>query len=80
MKSITQALKLYKIDNSVYPSTQEGLKHLVVKKYFEENRLPKDPWGSDFIYTLDDELYEIISLGIDKKESDNDIYYSKCNK
>ena len=80
MKSITQALKLYKIDNSVYPSTEEGLQHLVLKKYFEENRLPKDPWGMNFIYTLDDEVYEIISLGTDKKESDNDIYYSKCNK
>lgn len=82
MKSITQALKMYKIDNSSYPSTEKGLSLLVEKKYFEDNKLPKDSWGSNYIYTLDDEIYEIISFGGDKKEGGNDdIYYTKdCNK
>jgi general secretion pathway protein G len=31
MKSIDQALKMYKIDNSAYPSTEEGLNLLVEK-------------------------------------------------
>ena len=39
MKSISQSLKMFKIDNSVYPSTEEGLNLLVEKKYFEENFL-----------------------------------------
>jgi general secretion pathway protein G len=34
MKSIDQALKMYKIDNSAYPSTEEGLNLLVEKKIF----------------------------------------------
>ncbi|MCJ8326490.1 MAG: type II secretion system major pseudopilin GspG [Campylobacterales bacterium] len=81
MKSISQSLKMFKIDNSVYPSTEEGLNLLVEKKYFEENRQPKDPWGSEYIYTLNEEVFDLISLGADKKESSsNDIYYSKCHK
>ena len=81
MKSITQALKMYKIDNSSYPSTEEGLKILVDQKYFEDNKLPKDSWGSSYIYIFDEDIYEIISFGGDKKEGGNDdIYYSKCDQ
>ncbi len=86
MKSITQALKMYKIDNSSYPPTEEngksGLQILVDEKYFEDNKLPKDSWGSNYIYTFDEDLYEIISLGGNKKEGGNDdLYYTKdCNK
>lgn len=77
MKSIAQALKMYKIDNSSYPTTEEGLNLLVEKKYFEDNKLPKDSWGSNYIYTLTEESFEIISLGADKKEGTDDIYYYK---
>ena len=81
MKSVTQALKMYKIDNSSYPTTQDGLKVLVEKKYFEDNKLPKDSWGNNFIYTLDDGKVELVSFGPDKKEGgDDDIYYSKCGE
>jgi general secretion pathway protein G len=79
MKSIAQALKMYKIDNSSYPTTEEGLNLLVEKKYFEDNKLPKDSWGQNYIYTSEGDNFEIISLGADKKEGENDIYYSKCN-
>ena len=76
MKSIAQAVKMYKIDNSNYPSTEEGLP----VKYFENNKLPKDSWGNGYIYTLDENNFDIISRGGDKKEgTDDDIYYSKCN-
>lgn len=79
IKSIAQALKMYKIDNSAYPSTQEGLKHLAQKGYFDEGKLPVDPWGMEYIYTASDSSFEIISLGADKKEGGgDDIYYSKC--
>jgi len=78
MKSISQALKMYKIDNSTYPTTEEGLQLLVEKKYFEDNKLPLDSWGSKYIYTADENSFEIISLGADKKEGGkNDIYYFK---
>jgi len=76
MKSIAQAVKMYKIDNSNYPSTEDGLP----AKYFENKKLPKDSWGKNYIYTLDENSFEIISRGGDKKEgTDDDIYYSKCN-
>ncbi len=79
MKSISQSLKMYKIDNSSYPSTEEGLQLLVEKKYFEDNKLPVDSWGNNFIYTTDEDTFDIISLGADKKESGgDDIYSSKC--
>ena len=79
MKSIAQALKMYKIDNSSYPTTQEGLKILETKKYFEDNKAPKDSWGKDYIYTASEDGFEIISFGPNKKEGGNDdIYYSKC--
>jgi len=76
MKSIVQALKMYKIDNSRYPSTEEGLP----MEYFEDEKMPKDSWGSSFIYTNDEENFEIISFGADKKETGTDnLFYSKCN-
>ena len=81
MKSISSALKMYKIDNSAYPTTEEGLKHLSSKNYFEDKELPKDSWGSNFIYTATQDSFEILSLGGDKKEGGgDDIIYSKCGK
>lgn len=57
--SIMQALKLYKLDNMRYPSTEQGLSALVTKptgapippnwnSYLE--KLPKDPWGNAYQY------------------------------
>jgi general secretion pathway protein G len=59
--AIESALKLYKLDNFNYPSTEQGLEALVHKpsglpeaKNWKEDgyldRLPKDPWGSDYQY------------------------------
>ncbi len=75
MKSIAQALKMYKIDNSTYPSTEEGLP----VNYFEDKKLPKDSWGNNYIYTFDEDKFDIISFGPNKKEGGgDDIYYSTC--
>lgn len=59
--SIMQALKLYRLDNQTYPSTEQGLQALVTKPtvapipdnwksdgYLE--RLPVDPWGNPYQY------------------------------
>ncbi len=79
MKSISQALKMYKSDNSAYPTTSEGLKLLADKNYFEDKKLPKDSWGNEYIYTISDDTFEILSLGANKVEGGNDdIFYSKC--
>jgi len=58
---ITQALKLYRLDNSFYPSTEQGLQALVTapsgapipsnwKRGGYLERLPKDPWGNEYRY------------------------------
>jgi general secretion pathway protein G len=95
MKSIYNgALDMFKINNSVHPSTSEGLEALVLNPdsdkypnyspsgYFKDGKLPKDSWGSNFIYTNDSGSVEIISLGADKKEGGKneaaDIKMSEC--
>src|ERR1700691_200072 len=61
ISALMQALKLYRLDNLAYPSTEQGLQALVVRPttppvppnwkgggYLE--RLPKDPWQHDYRY------------------------------
>lgn len=61
--AIETALKMYKLDNGAYPSTDQGLQALVAapdagelaKKwreggYLEKSEVPKDPWGNDYAY------------------------------
>jgi len=87
MKSIYDgALDMFKINNSVYPSTEEGLEALVknpdpekysnysTSGYFKDSKLPKDSWGNPFIYINDEGHVELISLGADKKEGGKDEY------
>lgn len=61
ISSIVQALKLYKLDNMRYPTTQQGLDALVNKttlapipKDFKQGgyleKLPADPWGNPYQY------------------------------
>lgn len=83
MKSIYNgSLDMYKVDTSLYPSTEEGLELLSEKGYFKDKKLPKDSWGSSFIYLNDGGTVELISLGADKKEggkdSASDIKMSEC--
>ncbi len=76
--TITAALKLYRLDNQRYPTTEQGLGALVAKPeqapvppnwkpggYLE--RLPKDPWGRGYQYLnpgLKGEI-DVFSLGAD---------------
>jgi general secretion pathway protein G len=95
MKSIyNSSLDMFKIDNSVYPSTEEGLAALITNPdeeqyanyaasgYFKDGKMPKDSWGSEFIYINDEGSIELISLGADKKEGGKDeaadIKMSEC--
>ena len=61
VSAIMQALKLYRLDNLRYPTTEQGLAALVARPtlapvpanwkpggYLE--RLPKDPWGNGYQY------------------------------
>ena len=57
--ALENALDMYKLDNSVYPTTDQGLEALVeetdiepLPRRFQEDgyvkRLPKDPWGGEY--------------------------------
>ncbi|NIS60470.1 MAG: type II secretion system major pseudopilin GspG [Proteobacteria bacterium] len=61
IKAVETALNLYRLDNGVYPSTEQGLEALVTKpttgviprNWKEEgylDKVPKDPWGNPFVY------------------------------
>ena len=80
MEALETALKLYKLDNSVYPSTEQGLQALVEQPetgiipkkwrkggYLEKGKVPADPWGNEFIYISPgvNGDYDIISYGAD---------------
>jgi general secretion pathway protein G len=78
--AIMQGLKLYRLDNGMYPTTDQGLVALVRKPergdiprnwksggYLE--RLPKDPWESDYQYLnpgIRGEV-DVFSLGRDRQ-------------
>ena len=61
--ALETALKLYKLDNGIYPVTEQGLLALVQRPesgtiprkwrqggYLEKSKVPKDPWGNDYVY------------------------------
>ena len=61
MSNIANALDLYRLDNSHYPSTQQGLEALVSKpsgspepKNWNADGylkgVPEDPWGNQYQY------------------------------
>ena len=61
IRNIEWALQLYKLDNGVYPTTEQGLKALVEKpsvgvipKKWKIGgylpKLPEDPWGNPYKY------------------------------
>ena len=76
--SLQTALKLYRIDNFNYPSTEQGLEALVTKSSIAPvprnfktsgyiDNLNKDPWGNEYQYMSPGEghEYDIYSLGAD---------------
>jgi len=61
IRAIISALKLYKLDSGVYPSTEQGLQALVKKPEIGDiprnwkssgylDRMPRDPWKNDYQY------------------------------
>jgi general secretion pathway protein G len=76
--TVMQALKLYKLDNERYPTSEQGLQALLTKPtngpaakgwkaggYLE--KMPKDPWGNAYQYLspgIKGEV-DVFSLGAD---------------
>jgi general secretion pathway protein G len=63
LESIETALKLYKLDNGSYPTTEQGLQALVEPPasgrlaqswreggYLEKGKVPLDPWDNEYVY------------------------------
>jgi general secretion pathway protein G len=78
--ALENALDMYKLDNSVYPTTDQGLDALVSKPSSPEprnyrdggyiKRLPNDPWSNDYQYLSpgDNGNIDIFTLGADGQE------------
>ncbi|MCG3722667.1 type II secretion system protein GspG [Vibrio cincinnatiensis] len=78
--ALENALDMYRLDNSVYPTTDQGLEALVSKPSNPEprnyradgyiRRLPKDPWGNDYQYLSPGEhgRVDVFTLGADGQE------------
>ena len=74
--AIMQALKLYRLDNNRYPTTEQGLAALVARPQAGAvpnnwkqtlEKLPKDPWGNAYQYLnpgIHGEI-DVLSLGAD---------------
>jgi len=78
--ALETSLKLYKLDNSYYPTTEQGILALIEKPstepvpinwkekgYLAKAKIPKDPWGREYLYLspgIHDD-YDIISYGAD---------------
>jgi general secretion pathway protein G len=80
IRNFETALKLFKIDNGFYPSTQQGLEALIAQPsagklpknykqggYLEKKKISQDPWGNPYIYISPgtEGDYDIISYGAD---------------
>ncbi|WP_372986053.1 type II secretion system major pseudopilin GspG [Marinobacter sp.] len=85
LKNIQSALDLYRLDNSHYPSTQQGLEALVSrpsgspepKNWNPDGYLksvPEDPWGNQFQYVSPgtEGPYDLYSYGADGQEGGDD--------
>jgi general secretion pathway protein G len=81
IRSLEQALELYKLDNGFYPTTEQGLKALVSKpagtpepvNYRDDGyikKIPMDPWGRPYVYRCPGEHGEtdLLSFGPDGTE------------
>ena len=74
--NLMQALKLYKLDNQRFPTTEQGLNALILKPTTEPvpgnwkpylDKLPSDPWGRPYQYLspgLKGEV-DVLSFGAD---------------
>lgn len=78
IRSLEQALQLFKLDNGFYPTTEQGLTALVtapevgrIPKNYRKggyiDRIPNDPWGSPYVYLSPGAHgdYDISSYGAD---------------
>lgn len=82
--AIQSALDLYKLDNGIYPTTDQGLNALVKKPTSDPvpqnwksdgylQQLPTDPWGEQYQYTNENDQLRIFSYGPKGKDANSPI-------
>ena len=82
--AIQSALDLYKLDNGLYPTTDQGLEALVNKPSSNPQprnwksdgylqKLPVDPWGENYQYLNENEKLKIFTYGPKGKEGGTEI-------
>ncbi len=94
MADLKKRFDMFKLDNGVYPETEEGFEALLKNpdpdKYPNYRsvpylkKMPKDAWKTPFVYLNKGNDIEIISYGADRKEGGEgnaaDIRLSECQK
>lgn len=76
VKTISESLHMFKLDNGFYPSTADGIQTLVQPGGKAPNpnpdgylnKLPIDPWGNPYAYFSDGQRYVVKSYGADGQE------------
>ncbi len=84
LKTIASALRIYRLDNGDYPTTQQGLAALVERPtsppeprswasdgYLPE--LPTDPWGNPYVYRQTGGRFDLMSYGKDGAEGGEEL-------
>jgi general secretion pathway protein G len=84
IQTLETALKLYKLDNAFFPTTDQSLRALVEKPslgrippkwreggYLDKEVVPKDPWDRDYLYLspgVHNKDFDLWSYGADGEE------------
>jgi len=86
LETLRDALDMFKMDNSFYPDTAQGLDALVAPPevgrtvggfrpggYLRDSRVPLDPWGSPYNYVSEDNwTFQVWSNGPDNRPGTED--------
>ncbi len=89
IQTLEGSLKMYMLDNGSFPSTEQGLRSLVEKPttgnipkhwraggYLDKNKVPKDPWGNEYVYLNpgihNPNSFDLFSYGADGQPSGED--------
>ncbi len=76
IKTLSNALDLYKTEFGKYPDSEGGLEALVKEGFLRDKKIPRDPWKSRYIYIYpgvnNTDSYDLYSFGPDAKEGGGD--------
>ena len=84
IEALSGALKMFKVHNGFYPTTEQGLEALVMEPevgraaknwqeggYLEKGKVPLDPWGYEYKYLspgINNPDFDLWSVGTDGED------------